>query len=49
MMKILFLNHKIIKCGVYQYGLRLSEIIKKSKNMNFIYKEVDSFDEYISI
>lgn len=49
MMNILFLNHKIIKCGVYQYGLRLSEIIKKSKNMNFIYKEVDSFDEYISI
>lgn len=48
-MNILFLNHKIIKCGVYQYGLRLSEIIKKSKNMNFIYKEVDSIDEYISL
>jgi hypothetical protein len=48
-MNILFLNHKIKNCGVYQYGLNLFNILTKSKNMNFIYKEIDSITEYYSI
>lgn len=45
-MKILFLNHKLKQCGVYQYGYRLYNILKKSHNIEYIYKEVDSVDEY---
>jgi hypothetical protein len=48
MLNILFINHKIQECGVYQYGFRIGNIIKKSKNYNFIYKEIDSIDEYYS-
>ena len=29
-MIVLFLNHKIQSCGVYQYGLRVFNILKKS-------------------
>ncbi len=29
-MKILFLNHTIQACGVYQYGLRVANILKKA-------------------
>ena len=46
---ILFLNHKIKHCGVYQYGVRLYQIIQKSKNIIIVYKEVDSFEEYFFI
>jgi hypothetical protein len=45
MYKILFINHKIKRCGVYQYGLRLYNIIKKNK-YKIIYKEIDSVQEY---
>jgi hypothetical protein len=45
-MKILFLNHKLKQCGVYQYGIRLYNILKKSENIEYIYKEIDSIDEY---
>lgn len=45
-MKILLLNHKLQQCGVYQYGIRLYNILKKSKNIVYTYKEVDSLDEY---
>jgi len=47
-MNILYLNHKIQKCGVYQYGLNLFDILKKSKN-NYIYNEIESITEYHSI
>ena len=46
---ILLLNYKIKECGVYQYGLRLYQILQKSKNINFIYKEVDSFDRIVKM
>jgi len=46
MKKILFINHKIEKCGVYQYGLRTGNILIKSIINEFIYKEIDSVSEY---
>lgn len=45
-MKILFLNHKLKQCGVYQYGIRLYAILKKSDNIVYTYKELDSLYEY---
>lgn len=46
MPNILFINHKIQNCGVYQYGKRLFDILKKDPNINYIYCEVDSLAEY---
>ena len=46
-MEILFLNSKIKNCGVYQYGLRLFDILKDTKN--YSYYEIDSLDEYNNI
>ena len=48
-MIILFLNHKIQSCGVYQYGLRLFNILNKSNAHRYVYKELDSYDEYTNI
>lgn len=51
-MIILFLNHKVKSCGVYQYGLRVFNILKNSKINTYIYKEIDSFNgfnEYIQL
>jgi len=45
-MNVIFLNHKIHNCGVYQYGLRLYNILYKSNDITYIYKEIDSYDEY---
>lgn len=47
-MLILFLNHKIKECGVYQYGYRIFNILNKSKTNIYIYKELDNFDEYMN-
>lgn len=44
--KVLFLNHKIQQCGVYQYGMRLYNILKQSDKMMYIYKEIGSIDDY---
>lgn len=43
---ILFLNHKIQQCGVYQYGKRLFDILEKEI---YTYKEIDCYEEYIRI
>ena len=48
-MKVLCLNHKVKECGVYQYGIRVFEILGKSENIQYIYKEVGSFEEYINL
>ena len=40
---MLFLNHKVKNCGVYQYGLKLYEILSK---IDYIYFEIDSLTEY---
>ena len=48
-MIVLFLNHKIQSCGVYQYGLRVFNILKKSYTYTYIYKEIDNYNEYNDI
>ena len=45
-MVVLFLNHKIQNCGVYQYGLRIFDILKKTQSINYVYYEIESLDEY---
>lgn len=44
---VLFVNHKIKKCGVYQYGLRLYNILQKSKCINYVWCEIENYDEYM--
>lgn len=46
MNNILFINHKEHQCGVYQYGKRTSDILKKSDKYNFIYVEIESEEEF---
>jgi hypothetical protein len=48
-MNILFLNHKVENCGVYQYGKRLNEILQKDTQIKYIYKEIDSYHEYCNV
>ena len=43
---ILFLNHKKKQCGVYQYGVRLFDIIKQSNKYCFQYFEIENIHEY---
>lgn len=45
MNNILIINHSVENCGVYQYGKRFASILKKSKEYNFIYLELNSSDE----
>lgn len=45
-MNVLFLNHKIQQCGVYQYGYRVYNILKKSSSNNYYYEEIENIDEY---
>jgi hypothetical protein len=49
MKTVLFFNHKIEKCGVYQYGRRVYDILVKTQEIEYIYKEINCFDEYIQI
>ena len=46
-MLVLFLNHKVQSCGVYQYGLRMYNILKKSNENNYIYCEIENYNEYL--
>jgi len=48
-MNILFLNHQQKQCGVYQYGKRTYDILKKSTTFNVLYSEVESLDEYLAV
>ena len=45
-MNVLFLNHKKKQCGVYQYGLRIYNILKLTKDINYEYYELDCVEEY---
>lgn len=47
MRTVLFFNHCVKACGVYQYGKRLSNILIKSEDIKFIYVEIESNEEYI--
>ena len=46
---IFFLNHKKNQCGVYQYGKRVSEILKKSDDICYVYFELETIEEYQEI
>jgi SAM-dependent methyltransferase len=45
-MKILFINHDIHECGIYQYGKRLASILLNNKDIIYEYKEINSSNEY---
>jgi hypothetical protein len=47
-MTTLFLNNKIINCEVYQYGLRLYNILKKTNTITYVYVELDNYDNYLN-
>jgi len=49
-MNILFVNHGLSKnCGVYAQGVRHFESIRNSNKFNFIYCEINSFDELLLV
>lgn len=49
-MKILFVNHTEKKCGVYQYGLRVYEILKLDKRFDLHYLETNNqFDFFTKL
>ena len=48
-MFVLFLNNKSKKCGVYQYGIRLFNILKKSEKINYLYEEIETYEDYDNI
>lgn len=48
-MKILFINHTQEKCGVYQYGKRLSDILVLDSRYDLFYSEIDSLQEFIYV
>ena len=47
-MNIIFLNNKIQACGVYQYGLRVANILKKSQKNDYIYVEIEDYSSYLN-
>lgn len=44
--RVLFINHKQKQCGVYQYGLRTANILKKSLNYDIFYCEFENKEEF---
>lgn len=46
MNNVLFINNQQRNCGVNSYGVRVYNILKKSKAYNFVYREMDSMGEY---
>jgi len=40
--KILLISHKEKQCGIYQYGVNIAEVLRKSKRYGFIYCECNS-------
>jgi len=47
-MKIYFINSKTKNCGVYQYGLRIWDIIKESK-LDISYHEIETLEEFYKL
>ena len=45
-MNVLLVSHKIKNCGVGQYGIRLKNVLSKSKKINLIYIEVENLNEF---
>ena len=44
---VLFLNHSKKQCGVYQYGLRLYNIIKSTPGIRYKYIEISEYADYL--
>jgi SAM-dependent methyltransferase len=42
---ILFVSHKQAKCGVYEFGLNVFEVLKNSMQFNFVRAECSSLEE----
>ncbi len=50
MLDVLFINHCVVNCGVYQYGLRLYSVLtRRQRACNFRYAEVDSLEAYHAV
>lgn len=49
MNNILIFNHKAKNCGVYQYGLRVANILKNSTKYNFIHCEIENENEFLDL
>jgi hypothetical protein len=48
MKKVLMINHVIANCGVYQFGKRIYDLVNASRNINYIYREIDTVSEYLT-
>lgn len=48
-MLVLFLNHTVQNCGVYQYGHRLFQILQKSTQHQYVYEEIDRLEQYSQV
>jgi hypothetical protein len=48
MNKVLFVNHRQVRCGVQQFGRRIFDLVKDSKNVTYFYLEAESVNEYLS-
>jgi len=49
MKRILLLNHKEKRCGIYQYGFRIGNILNKATSFIFKYEEINSVVEYDNV
>lgn len=47
-MNVVFINHSQKKCGVYQYGKRMSDILKTDERFSFYYFECDGREEFLT-
>ena len=48
MITVLILNHKFIQCGTFQYANRIYNIVKNSKRINYVYREIDNRIDYLA-
>lgn len=48
MKTVLMINHRNKACGVQQSGRRIYKLLQDSEKVNFVYREVDSFNEFKS-
>jgi len=44
--KVLILNHSNDRCGVYQFGKRVYELVENSNEVSYIYRELEDFNTY---
>lgn len=47
--KILFINHKFQKCGVFEFGKSIGNVLVHSRKYNFLYREADNWEEFFNI